>query len=260
MSTNLFDLTGKAAIVTGASGGLGVHFAKFLAQAGADLAICARRLQRLEETGRMVRSLGRRCLVIQTDVTQPGQVGNLVTRTLQEYGKIDILVNNAGIVADGVAEEATLEEFNQVIQGNLISVFICSQRVGREMLARGYGRIINIASVSGVNAGVPVGNVHYDACYTPSKSGVIGLTKEFAVQWAKRGVTVNVIAPAYFPSDLVENFYDLPGVRDSVESHTPMGRIGRTEELAGPLVFLASDASSYVTGQTICVDGGWTAW
>ena len=166
-------------------------------------------------------------------------------------------MNNAGVAASGVAETETREEFVKDIEGNLISVFLLSQRVGKEMLARGYGRIINIASVSGVNASMPEDP---GISYMPSKSGVIGLTKEFAVQWAKRGITVNAIAPGYFHSDLVEGFYDKPEVNRAIEWRTPMSRMGKLEELAGALIFLASNASTYVTGQTLCVDGGWTAW
>jgi gluconate 5-dehydrogenase len=255
--TDLFRLDGRVAIVTGASGGLGVTFARVLAEAGADLSICARRQAPLEETGEMVRALGRRCLTLQTDVSQNDQVQEFVARTLDEYGKIDILVNNAGIGSTGVADEKTLEEFVEEIDVNLVSVFNLSQRVGKEMLARGYGRIVNIASVSGINAAMPA-----DASigYTPSKSGVIGLTKEFAVQWAKTGITVNAIAPAYFPSDLGGGVHENPDVLEEIEQRTPMGRMGQPEELAGALLLFASDASTYVTGQVLSVDGGWTAW
>ncbi|MEE9324274.1 MAG: glucose 1-dehydrogenase [Dehalococcoidia bacterium] len=258
MSLDLFDLTGKIAIVTGASSGLGVTFAEALAEAGADLAICARRLQKLEETGEKIRSLGRRCLVVQTDVTQPDQVENLVTKTIEEYGKIDILVNNAGRGGlSKIAETGLVEEFKTILDANLTSAFICSQRVGKEMLARGYGKIINIASVEGLRAGP---SFDPSAAYVPSKHAMVGLTKEFAVQWAKRGVSVNAIAPAFFPAELTERFFSKPEIASAIADHTPMGRPGKPEELKGIVVFLASDASGYVTGQTICVDGGWTAW
>jgi len=166
------------------------------------------------------------------------------------------------VAVGGIAETATLEEFNQVLHGNLTHAFICSQRVGREMLKRGYGRIINIASITGPNGSIPV---DLSASYAPAKNGVVGLTKEFAVQWAKRGITVNVIAPGYFPSGLAyqaleDGTYSEEQIEAGIRERTPMGRTGELKELKGIVVLLASDASSYITGQTIFVDGGMSAW
>ncbi|MEE9199514.1 MAG: SDR family oxidoreductase [Dehalococcoidia bacterium] len=256
MATNLFDFTGKVAIITGASSGLGVTFAEALAEAGADLTICARRLNRLEETAEKIIALGRRCLVVQTDVTQADQVENMVSKTVQEYGKIDILVNNAGASYPGakLAEEVDFDAYRQVMEANLTSAALCSHRVGREMLARGYGRIINIASILGVVGGIPEDQ---SFAYSISKHGMVGLTRACALQWAQRGITVNAIGPAYFPSEMTDTHADTWG---PIARHTPLGRLGRPEELKTAVLFLAAEASSYVTGQTICIDGGWTAW
>ncbi|MFQ5874259.1 MAG: SDR family NAD(P)-dependent oxidoreductase [Dehalococcoidia bacterium] len=259
MALNIFDLTGRVAIVTGASSGFGVTFAHGLADAGADVVVAARRLEKLNKTAEGVRERGCRCLVVQTDVTKPEQVDNLVNQTVKEFGKVDILVNNAGQSGGrgGVADEATLEDLNSILLANLASVFICTQRVSKEMLARGYGRIINISSVQGV-VGSPT--IDPSLAYVTSKHGMQGLTKEYARQWAQRGVTVNAIAPAYFPTEMTARYLDNPEIKKAISALAPMGRVGRPEELLGALIFLASDASSYVTGHTILVDGGLTIW
>ena len=256
MATDLFDLSGRVAIVTGASSGLGVTFAEALAEAGADLTICARRLNKLEETGQGIRSRGRKCLVVQTDVTKADQVDNLVSRTVQEYGKVDILVNNAGATVPGAkeADDIDFDAYRQVMDANLTSAALCSHRAGREMLARGYGRIINIASVLAVGGGVPE---DWSFAYSISKHGMLGLTRACALQWAQRGITVNAIGPAYFLTELTQANL---GEWDALAQRTPMGRVGSPEELKTVVIFLAAEASSYITGQIILVDGGWTAW
>ena len=256
MSKDLFDLSGRVAIVTGASSGLGVTFAETLAEAGANVVICARRLQKLEETGRRIRDLGARCLVVQTDVTDPDQVDNLVGRTMETFGKIDILVNNAGAFFKGsnIADDLDFDAVQKVMDANLTSAALCSHRAGLKMLERGYGRIINIASALAVVGGVPE---DYSFAYSISKHGMVGLTKALALQWAKKGITANAIGPAYFETELIEF---LSEEFSGLAQRTPMGRMGRPEELKTALLFLAAEGSSYVTGQTILVDGGWTVW
>ena len=257
MGGRLFDLSSKVALVTGASSGLGVTFARALASAGASLAIAARRADRLLQTAAEVERLGRRCLAVPTDVTNEAQVERLVAAANDAYGRIDILVNCAGAIGGHRIEATAVDEFEGVLRSNVVSAFLCCQKVGPGMCERGQGRVINIASIFGLVAGRPGAP---SVSYVTSKHALVGLTKELAVQWAKMGVTVNAIAPAYFPSEMVspeflarEDF-----VRD-LETMSAMGRPGKLSELAGALVFLASDSSSYLTGQTICVDGGWTA-
>ena len=256
MSKDLFDLSSRVAIVTGASSGLGVTFAETLAEAGADVVVCARRIRKLEETGRKIRDLGARCLVVQTDVTIPDQVDNLVERTMQTFGKIDILVNNAGAFFPGskMAGDLDFDAVQRVMDANLTSAALCSHRTGLKMLDQGYGRIINIASVLSVVGGVPE---DYSYAYSISKHGMVGLTKALALQWAKKGVTANAIGPAYFETELTEF---LSEEFAGLAQRTPMGRMGKPEELKTALLFLAAEASSYITGQLILVDGGWTAW
>lgn len=256
MSKDLFDLSGRVAIVTGASSGLGITFAETLAQVGADVVICARRLQKLEETGQRIRNLGARCLVVQTDVTQSDQVDNLVDRTMETFGKIDILVNNAGAFFPGskMADDLDFEAVQKVMDANLTSAALCSHRAGLKMLDQGFGRIINIASVLSVVGGVPE---DYSYAYSISKHGMVGLTKALALQWAKKGVTANAIGPAYFETELTGFLSDEFA---GLAARTPMGRMGRPDELKTALLFLAAESSSYITGQLILVDGGWTAW
>ena len=252
----LFDLGSRVALVTGASSGLGVTFARALASAGADLTIAARRADGLSRTASTIEGLGRRCLAVPTDVTSESQVERLVAAAIDTYGRIDILVNCAGTIGGHRMDDTRVEEFEGILRSNVVSAFICCQKVGPHMCERGGGRIINIASVFGLVAGRPRGP---SLSYVTSKHALVGLTKELAVQWARRGVTVNAIAPAYFQSEMVtsEFLHREDFVRD-LEVMSAMGRPGELSELEGVMVFLASEASSYITGQTICVDGGWT--
>ncbi len=256
-NNDLFDLSGQTAIVTGASSGLGVTFCEALAEAGADLAVCARRVEKMEETAEMVRALGRRCLAVKADVTDPKQIDTFVDRVLAEYGKIDILVNNAG-VSLFEAKSATDADFNAydaVMETNVIGSAMLAHRVGKEMLARGYGRVINLSSVLGVVGGVPQGP---SWAYSISKHSVVGLTRACAIQWADRGVTVNALAPGYFPSE--QSFVGGNPDAEEIKYRTPMRRQGRPKELKTALLFLAARDSSFITGQTIVVDGGWSVW
>ena len=254
---DLFDLTGHIAIITGASSGLGVTFCEALAQAGADLAVCARRTGMMEQTAEMVRSLGRRCLAVKADVTNPDQIDSFVDRVLSEYGKIDILVNNAGVTIFEAksATNADFDAYHKIMDTNVTGSARLAYRVGREMLTRGYGRIINLSSILGVVGGVPQGP---SWAYSISKHSVVGLTRACAIQWADRGITVNALAPGYFPSE--QAFVGGNPDEEEIKYRTPMRRQGRPDELKTALLFLASPHSGFITGQTIVIDGGWSVW
>lgn len=242
MSTlDLFRLDGRGAIVTGASSGLGVAFARALA---------ARRVERLEETARLVRDAGRRVLVHQTDVADPGQCRALVDETVAQLGGVDVLVNNAGVGTAVPATRETPEQFRAVLDVNLSGCYWMAQACGRVM--RPGSSIINISSVLGLTtAGLP------QAAYSASKAGLIGLTRDLAQQWTgRRGIRVNALAPGFFASEMTEQYP--PGYLESQQARIPAGRQGDPAELAATVVYLASPAAGYVTGQTLAVDGGLT--
>jgi gluconate 5-dehydrogenase len=249
----LFALTGRVAIVTGASRGLGEEMAEGLAEAGAALMICARREQWLTPALERLRGLGFRVEGLVADVSNPTDVQAVVDRTLSAYGRIDILVNNAGVTWGAPPEEMPLDRWQRVIDINLTGAFLFAQAAGREMLKREYGRIVNIASIAGLQASVH--GPHY-AAYAASKAGLMGLTRELAASWGRHNVRVNAIAPGFFRSRLADPV--LPFVEPSIKATSPIPRIGAEGELKGVCVFLASDASNYITGQTIVVDGGRT--
>jgi gluconate 5-dehydrogenase len=253
----LFDLTGKVAIVTGAGSGLGVVFAQALAEAGADVVCMGKHVASLEQTVRSIQQIGRQALALEADVTDEAAVKHVVQTTRERFDRLDILVNNAGIAVAGPPEDLELADWQRVVDVNLTGVFLCAREAARAMIASGRGgRIINIASILGAVASEPVPAAAYDA----TKGAVINLTRDLAVHWAPKGILVNAIGPAYFPSAMTHDFLAIPEILREVERRTPLGRIGRLEELKGPVVFLASDAASYITGQTLFVDGGWTAW
>jgi NAD(P)-dependent dehydrogenase (short-subunit alcohol dehydrogenase family) len=243
-----FRLDGKVAIVTGASSGLGVAFAHGLAQAGADVAICARRADRLEETREGVEVAGRRCVAIEADVTSVEDCARIVDRTVGELGRVDVLVNNAGIGTAVPATREAPEEFRKVIDVNLMGSYWMAQACARAMPDG--GSIVNIGSVLGsTTAGLP------QAAYASSKAAIIGLTRDLAQQWTgRKGIRVNALAPGFFPSEMTEQYPD--GYIDQMMWRVPAGRVGRPEELVAALVFLASDAASYITGIVLPVDGG----
>jgi len=249
----LFALTGRVAIVTGASRGLGEEMAEGLAEAGAALMICARREQWLTPTLERFRGLGFRAEGLVADASNPANVQAVVDKTMAAYGRIDILVNNAGISWGAAPEEMPLDKWQKVIDVNLTGAFLFAQAAGREMLKREYGRIINIASISGLHAAV--NGPHY-AAYAASKAGLMGLTRELAASWGRHNIRVNAIAPGFFRSRLADPV--LPLAEPSIKATNPIARIGAEGELKGVCVFLASDASNYITGQTIVVDGGRT--
>jgi NAD(P)-dependent dehydrogenase (short-subunit alcohol dehydrogenase family) len=250
--TQLFRLDGKVAIVTGASSGLGDRFTRTLAAAGASVVAAARRLDRLEALAADLASV----TPVQTDVTSDADCAALVTSTEERFGRIDILVNNAGI-ADG-GERAEAEDpalFRDVLAVNLTAVFVLCRLVGAHMIEQGSGSIVNISSVHGLVASTPNKQLAYDT----SKGGVTLLTKELACQWARKGVRVNALAPGYIETELTGPMFADPDGKAWIERETPLGRPGEAHELDGALLLLASEAGSYMTGHTLCVDGGWTA-
>jgi NAD(P)-dependent dehydrogenase (short-subunit alcohol dehydrogenase family) len=247
-----FRLDGRVAIVTGASSGLGARFARALDAAGAKVVLVARRLERLEQlAGELGDALPVRC-----DLSRPDDVAPVVEGALERYGRVDVLVNNAGAVDAGPALDEPLERFREVLDINLVAPFALSQHAARAMLDGGRGgTIVNIASVLGL---VGVGQIP-QAGYAASKGGLVNLTRELSAQWSRQGVRVNAIAPGWFESEMTEDMFAEESGHKWVARRAPIGRHGREGELDGALLFLASDASSYVTGQVLAVDGGWVS-
>jgi gluconate 5-dehydrogenase len=252
--SELFDLTGRTAIVTGGSRGIGREMAEGLAEAGANLMLCARRAEWLDETVKDFERKGYPVVGKFCDVSNAGDVQTVVDETVERFGQIDILVNNAGISWGSMPEDMPLEKWQQVIDTNLTGCFLFAQAVGREMLKRETGSIINIASIAGLTSSA---NGPFYAGYVASKAGLIGLTRELAASWGRKGIRVNAIAPGFFHSRLTERVLDI--YEGAIRENNIIPRVGREGELKGVAVFLASDASSYITGQTIVVDGGMTA-
>jgi NAD(P)-dependent dehydrogenase (short-subunit alcohol dehydrogenase family) len=245
-----FRLDGKVAVVTGASSGLGVAFARALAEAGADVALGARRVDKLEQTKAMVSSLGRRAIAVATDVAEPEDCTRLVAETVAQLGRVDILVNNAGIGTAVPGTRETPEQFRSVVDINLNGCYWMAQAFARAVTDG--GSIVNISSVLGfTTAGLP------QAAYSATKAGLVGLTRDLALQWtARKGIRVNGIAPGFFTSEMTDQYP--PGYLDLVQGRVVAGRVGDPEELAATLVWLVSAAGGYVTGQTVIVDGGFT--
>ncbi|MGE5575571.1 MAG: SDR family oxidoreductase [Syntrophothermus sp.] len=251
----LFDLTGRVAVVTGGSMGLGIQFARALAELGANLALCARKVERCEEAAEELRQLGVKALALQCDVTNPADVQALVDRTLEEFGRIDILVNNAGVSWGGPMEDLPLEQWNKVMAANVTGTFLCTQAVGRLMIQQKGGKIINLASVAGLGGSPP--EVMDAVVYSASKGAVIAFTRDLACKWAKYNINVNAIAPGWFPTHMSE--WIIEHRKDLLLPHIPLGRFGGEDDLKGAIAFLASDASNYVTGHVLVVDGGVSA-
>jgi NAD(P)-dependent dehydrogenase (short-subunit alcohol dehydrogenase family) len=220
--------------------------------------LAARRTERIEALAEELRKAGAEALGVTCDVSNEADVDRLVREAINTFGRLDLLINNAGYWAGGFAQEEDLGEFREVLEVNLTGTFLCSRRAGQVMLEQGQGVIINIASIwgSGSASEPPGGSVSYAA----SKAGVINLTRELAVQWGRTGIRVNAIAPGYFPTEMNVNLFSSEERLALIRQRTAMGRTGRSDELDGVLLFLASDASSYVTGHTVFVDGGWSAY
>ncbi|CAB4601631.1 MAG: SDR family oxidoreductase [Actinobacteria bacterium] len=243
-----FRLDGKVAVVTGASSGLGVAFAQALAQAGADVVLGARRSERLPDTGALIEAEGRNFAALKTDVTKPEDCTALIALAIERFGRVDILVNNAGVGTAVSATSETPEQFRNVIDVNLMGSYWMAQAFAKAAING--GAIVNISSILGMRpGGLP------QAAYASSKAGVIGLTRDLAAQWtARKGIRVNALAPGFFPSEMTDQMNEAS--IEMVRALTAAQRIGRVEELASTLIWLVSDASSYVSGVTVPVDGG----
>ncbi|HOC06440.1 MAG: SDR family NAD(P)-dependent oxidoreductase [Bacillota bacterium] len=252
----MFNLKGRVAVVTGASSGLGLQMAHGFANQGADLVIMARRIQRLEEAAKDIREkYGVRCLPIQCDVTDTDQVNKAAAETFSYYGRIDILVNNAGASRNAGVLEMTDEDWNFTLQADLTSVFKVTRAFAKYMVQQNYGRIINIASIYG-----QVGNTAMDTvAYHSSKGGVVNFTRAVAAELAKYNITCNAISPGYFETELTADTLRTEAFTKFMEATVPLRRYGREGELNAAAVFLASDEASYITGQNIKVDGGYTS-
>lgn len=248
------DLSGRVALVTGAGRGIGKSISIALANSGADLAVVDINKQTAEATGREIASLGRRAIGLQADVSKSGEADLTVARAAEALGKVDILVNNAGIVVRKAMEDYTDEDWDNVMNVNLKGVFNFSRAVGRLMIRQGKGgRIISIASIMGLVALPP------RASYVSSKGGIVALTRDLAAEWARHNITVNCICPGWVKTEMTGPYFAQPEVGKYLLDRVPLGRFAEPAEIAGVVVFLASDLSGYITGQSIAVDGGWTA-
>ncbi len=250
----LFDLSGRVAIITGGSIGLGRQMAEGLAEMGANLVLCARKKERCDQAAEELKQLGVKTLAFGCDVKNPQHVQNVVQETLSQFGKMDILINNAGTSWGAPVEEMRLDHWNKVIETNLTGTFLFSQAVGKFMVPQRRGKIINIASVAGMRGAPP----EFQAIgYHSSKGGVIAFTKDLACKWGIHNIQVNAIAPGWFPTHMSELVIERN--REAFLKKIPLGRFGNDHDLKGAAVLLASDASDFVTGHVLVVDGGQTA-
>ena len=255
MSKNLFDLHGKTALITGGNGGIGLGIAKGFAQSGANVAIAGRNTVKTEEVVANLSEQNTSAIGIEVDVANEKSVDNMITNTLENFGQIDILVNNAGIGIRNLPHEYNLEDWNKVIDINLTGAFLCSKAVYPNMKTRGSGKIINIGSMTSIFG------LDWAIAYASSKGGIVQLTKTLAVSWAKDGIQANSILPGWIHTDLTQGIKDNYKERyDHILSRIPENRWGEPADLSGTAIFLASDASNYVTGVSIPVDGGYTSF
>ncbi|MBU8916842.1 SDR family oxidoreductase [Neobacillus sp. 114] len=248
----LFDLTGKVAIVTGGGRGLGQQIAEGFAEAGANVVVCSRKLEACEEVSEGLKKIGVESLALKCDVSNPEDVRNVVERTMEKFGRIDILVNNSGASWGAPVEEMPLEAWNKVMNTNVTGTFLMSQAVGRVMIEHKGGKIINIASVAGLQGSNPkyMNAIGYNA----SKGAVITFTKDLAVKWGHHGIYVNAIAPGFFPTKMSKGLLDAGG--EAILEGTPLRKFGTDTDMKGVALFLASRASDFVTGEIVVVDGG----
>ncbi|HVN93380.1 MAG TPA: glucose 1-dehydrogenase [Terracidiphilus sp.] len=253
MKDSLFSLEGKVAVVTGGTSGIGRALSLGLAEAGADVIATARRQEQVDATAKEIEARGRKTLRMASDVGDRSTLEALLTAVLERFGKVDILVNCAGMIKRTPTLDLAEVEWTNILNTNLTGTLRACQVFGRHMLERGYGRIVNIASL---NSFVALSEV---AAYAASKAGVASLTRSLAVEWSKKGVTVNAVAPGVFRTDLNAQLLDSTPRGQELLMRTPMGRFGKTEELIGATVYLASDSASFVTGQILVVDGGFLA-
>lgn len=254
---NLFDLSGKTAVVVGASSGLGADAARGFAEAGADVAILARRVEKLEKVAEEIRNIGVKALPVSCDVTDEESVKTAIRKVMDEFGKIDILHNNAGVAVRGGVDDLSLEDWNKAVSTNLSGMYLVSKYVVPHMKERKYGKIINTASVNAIIGDKE--DVFIRHSYNATKAGVIGLTKGMAASYGKYNITVNAVGPGLFESEMTGGtLFKSEEFLKGYSKGNPMGRPAKRGELNGPLIFFASDASSYVTGQVIFVDGGAT--
>jgi len=253
MSTQLLNLEGKVAVITGGTSGIGLAMSLGLAEAGADVIATARRQQQVDETADKIEARGRKTLRLASDVCDRASLEALMDAALKSFGHVDILINCAGRIKRAPTLSMPEDEWTAILDTNLTGTLRACQVFGAHMLSRGYGRIVNIASL---NSFVALSEV---AAYAASKAAVVSLTRSLAVEWSKKGVTINAIAPGVFRTDLNATLLDSTPRGQELLMRTPMGRFGKTEELVGAAIYLASDAASFVTGQTLVVDGGFLA-
>jgi gluconate 5-dehydrogenase len=253
---DLFNLEGKTAIVTGGGRGLGEQMASGLAEAGSNIVVCSRKLERCEETAHRIQSLGVKTLAFRCDVAREEDVNHVVKETIREFGRIDILVNNSGRTWGDLVEEFSIEGWKKVIDVNVTGTFQMTQKTGREMIKQRSGKIINIASYAGMRGTDP--DYLNAIAYNTSKGAVVTFTKDLAVKWAKYGIHVNAIAPGWFTTEMTR--WSMEHFREKMVDRILLKRFGGEDDLKGAVVFLASKASDFVTGHILCVDGGEMAW
>jgi gluconate 5-dehydrogenase len=248
----LFRLDGKVALVTGGSRGLGFVMASGLAEAGANVVLCARNMEACEESAKTLRSLGHECLALPCDVAEPEDVKSLVEKAVERFDRLDILVNNAGYAWEAPVQDVSLEKWNRTFAVNVTGTFLCSQEAGRRMIEQGSGKIINILSVAGLASVDP--QIADSVPYSASKGALVAFTRDLARQWCRYRINVNGLAPGYFATKMSQYLVEHRG--DALMNAIPMRRLGEPDEIKGVVVFLASAAADYVTGQILAVDGG----